>query len=127
MKHFKLIPILAPLAIAACVPIEPTCGMPNEAVVIGTAKDGNLIYDDQAPLSAPCATVTPPNVTTPPTIVPPVLPPVEPPVLVASKGNNGWGNGDQDAPGRSEYRNRAENAGGNRSGRRASPANSWHE
>lgn len=31
-------------------------------------------------------------------------------------GNNGWGNGDQDAPGNSEHHNNAENAGGNHNG-----------
>ena len=111
----------AALTLGACAYESPTCGLPNEPVVIGTAKDGNLIYDDQAPLSVPCPTVTPPNVSTPPVLIPPVLPPVKPPV----KGNNGWGNGDQDAPGRSASRNRAENTGGNRNGRRASPGNSW--
>ena len=125
MKHLILIPILAPLAFAACVPIEPTCGLPNEPVVIGYAKDGNLIYDDQAPLNATCPSVTPPNASTPPVLIPPVLPPVEPPVVEPKWRNNGFGSGNQDAPGGSEFRNRAENAGGNRNGRRASPGNSW--
>lgn len=120
MKIFYI--TAAALTLGACAYEPPTCGLPNEPVVIGYAKDGNLIYDDQAPLNAPCPTVTPPNVSTPPVLIPPVLPPVEPPV----KGNNGWGNGDQDAPGGSEFRNRAENAGGNRNGRRASPGNSGH-
>jgi len=127
MKHLKLIPILAPLAFAACVPLDPpTCGLPNEAVVIGQSKSGFPIYDDQMPLSVPCVVVTPPNVSTPPVIVPPVLPPVEPPVEEPTKGNNGWGNGDQDAPGNSERNNRAENAGGNRNGTAQRPGNSGH-
>ena len=122
MKHLKLIPILAPLVIAACAPIVPTCG--GQALATGTiyTKEGFPIIIEP-PLSAPCPTVAPPNVSTPPVSIPPVLPPVEPPV----KGNNGFGNRDQDAPGRSEFRNRAENAGGNRNGRRASPGRSWHD
>jgi hypothetical protein len=119
-KDMKLVFIAttAAIALGACAYEPPTCGLPNEPVVIGYAKDGNLIYDDQAPLSAPCPTVTPPNVSTPP-----VLPPVEPPV----KGNNGWGNGDQDAPGGSEPNNSAENRGGNRNGQSRAPGKSWHD
>lgn len=129
MKRLLILPIFAPLVIAACVPIDPpTCGQPNEPVVISYTKSGFPIFDDQAPLSVPCVVVTPPNVSPPPVTVPPVLPPVEPPTPEEprAKGNNGWGNGDQDAPGRSEFRNNAENAGGNRNGRRASPGNSDH-
>ena len=115
-----LIPAAA-LALTACVPAKQ-CGLPNEPIVIGHAKDGNLFYDDQAPLSVPCPTVTPhaPH----PSIDPPITPP-EQEVDEPTKGNNGWGNGDQNAPGRSAFRNRAENTGGNRNGRRASPGNSW--
>jgi len=131
MKHLKLIPILAPLAFAACVPLDPpTCGLPNEAVVIGQSKSGFPIYDDQMPLSVPCVVVTPPNVSTPPVIVPPVLPPVEPPVEPPTEEpkwrNNGFGSGDQDAPGRSEVRNHAENSGGTRNGTAHRPGNSGH-
>ena len=43
------------------------------------------------------------------------------------KGNNGFGNGDQDAPGNSEHNNNAENAGGNRDGMSDAPGNSGHE
>lgn len=34
--------------------------------------------------------------------------------LKSKSGNNGWGSGDQKAPGRSLYRNRAENSRGGR-------------
>jgi hypothetical protein len=40
------------------------------------------------------------------------------------KGNNGWGNGDQDAPGKSEFKNNAENAGGNANNMYKAPGNS---
>ena len=120
MKHLILIPIFAPLVIAACVPINPpSCGLPNEPVVISYTKSGFPIYDDQAALSVPCVVVTPPNVSTPPVDKPPVLPPVEPPEKV--KGNNGYGNGDQDAPGGSEPNNGAENKGGNHNGKDEAP------
>jgi hypothetical protein len=60
----------------------------------------------------------------PPETVPPVTPPTPPlPPIEAEptprteepkkKGNNGWGNGDQDAPGNSLWNNNAENAMGN--------------
>ena len=113
MKHLILIPAVA-IGLSACVPIEPTCG-PVADVVIAHTKEGSPIYM-QPPLLPDCVGVTPPNVSTPPVIVPPVVePPVEPPVE-PTKGNNGWGNGSQDAPGNSESHNRAENAGGNRDG-----------
>ena len=108
----------------------PICGQPNEPVVIGYAKDGGLIYDDQATLSAPCTTVERPHASkTPRTPEPPTpLPPVDkPPVDEPTKGNNGWGNGDQDAPGGSEPNNNAENNGGNHNGRDEAPGRSWHE
>ena len=48
---------------------------------------------------------------------PPPAPPIEPPPppreLVEGHKNNGFGNGNQDAPGKSEFHNNAENAGGN--------------
>lgn len=34
---------------------------------------------------------------------------IEPPIMKPVKGNNGWGNGDQDAPGNSGGHNNAEN------------------
>ena len=40
--------------------------------------------------------------------------------------NNGFGNGDQDAPGNSEFNNKAENAGGNQDGTSNAPGNSNH-
>ena len=40
------------------------------------------------------------------------------------KGNNGWGNGDQDAPGKSEFKNKAENKGGNANNMYKAPGNS---
>ena len=127
MKCFLLIPIFTPLAIAACVPLDiPTCGLPNEPVVIGKAKDGNLIYDDQAPLSAPCPIVTHSNASKPPMGIaqrPSDLP--QPPAGKA-KGNNGHGDGDQDAPGGSEPNNNAENRGGNHNGKNEAPGRSWH-
>lgn len=53
---------------------------------------------------------------------------VEPPVSNKGpvKGNNGFGNGDQDAPGNSENNNNAENAGGNHDGTVNAPGNSAH-
>lgn len=115
----------AALTLGACTP-PPTCGLPNEPVVIGYAKDGNLIYDDQAPLNAPCPTVTPSDTQTPPVDEPPVSePPVDKPEKV--KGNNGFGNGDQDAPGNSEHHNNAENKGGNHNGQSEAPGKSWHD
>ncbi len=41
-----------------------------------------------------------------------------------SHRDNGWGNGDDDAPGRSEFNNNAENAGGNADNTADSPGNS---
>lgn len=38
--------------------------------------------------------------------------------------DNGWGNGDDDAPGGSEFHNKAENAGGNADNTGRSPGNS---
>ena len=90
--------ILLAATVGACVSPPKTCGLPNEPVVIGTAKDGNLIYDDHVALSAPCVAVTPPNTSTPHVAVPPVLPPVEPPIVVASNSkhpNSGRGNGSE--------------------------------
>lgn len=58
-----------------------------------------------APLSAPTVLSDDPTPTTPPAT--PATPPSEPPVVTPAtpvervKGNNGWGNGDQAAPGRS--------------------------
>ena len=89
-------------ALGACAYEPPQCGLPNEPVVIGKAKDGGLIYDDQATLSAPCPTVTPPNVSQPPVGEPPVgdpEPPVTPePPTEPTKGNHpnsGRGNGSE--------------------------------
>ena len=42
------------------------------------------------------------------------------------KGNNGWGNGDQSAPGNSENSNGAENKGGNADNTGDAPGNSGH-
>ena len=50
MKHLILI---VPLALTACAPGPKQCGL-NELIVIGQAKDGGPIYDDQAPLLPPC-------------------------------------------------------------------------
>lgn len=50
--------------------------------------------------------VTPVDPSTPP------VPPVEPPAHGGPRGNNGFGNGDQNAPGNSLNNNNAENAGG---------------
>lgn len=45
---------------------------------------------------------------------PPAPPPPPPePKLDPGHPNNGFGSGNQDAPGKSEFRNNAENAGGN--------------
>ena len=114
----KLI-LITSLALGACAYQPPACGMPNESVVIGAAKDGNLIIDDQAPLNAPYPTVTPSHTSQPPAD--------EPPVMGAAKDNNGWGNGDQDAPSGSEPNNSAENKGGNHNGRDEAPGRSWHD
>ena len=124
-----LIPAAA-MALTACAPTPPTCG-PVPAVIISHTKAGFPIYDDQAPILPPCGghIHTQPGGDKPPVPEPPLLPepPYMPPVDQArAKGDNGWGNGDQDAPGGSAPRNRAENAGGNRNGRRASPGRSWH-
>lgn len=126
----------AALFLGACVPIdeptdEPTCGAPNEPVVVSYTKSGFPIYDDQAPLSVPCVEVTPPNTSTPPPPVnppveppvppveppePPVEPPVEPPLPPvdppSNNGcNNGHGNLDDCSPGNSGDNNNAENSG----------------
>ena len=121
MKHLILIPIFAPLVIAACVPIEPTCGPAEEAPIIFT-KEGFPIIDDQAPIPFPCPSV--PTTTAPDA---PYVPPVDDPEPEKVKGDNGWGNGDQDAPGGSEPNNNAENRGGNHNGRDEAPGRSWHE
>jgi len=63
--------------------------------------------------------------------VPDILDPEVPDILdpeVPEKQfqNNGFGNGDQDAPGNSEFNNKAENAGGNQDGTSNAPGNSNH-
>ena len=50
------------------------------------------------------------NDTNGPPAPPPTLPPPDPD---PGHLNNGFGNGDQDAPGKSEFHNQAENKGGN--------------
>lgn len=133
MKHLLIIPALA---LTTCVPTEQTygptevvqtCG-PTKAVVISYTKDGLPIYDDQSPILPPCEASTHNQSEKPDAPVgiaqrPGDLP--QPPDGKV-KVNNGWGNGDQDAPGNSEHNNRAENKGGNHNGRNEAPANSWH-
>lgn len=114
----------AAVTLGACAYEPTTCGLPNEPMVISHTKSGFPIYDDQAALSGPCPTVTPPNVPQPPVGEPHVSDPHDP---EPAKGNNGWGNGDQDAPGNSEFNNNAENRGGNHNGRDEAPGNSWHQ
>jgi hypothetical protein len=96
----------AALFLGACAYEPPTCGLPNELVVVGQAKDGNLIYDDQAPLSSPCPAVERPQGTDtpkqpqPPTPEPPVDNPPEPepkPEKVKHP-NSGRGNGSEGDP-----------------------------
>lgn len=126
----KILTVIIPAAIllTACVPAEQTCG-PTAAVVISHTKTGFPIYDDQSPILPPCITprredrITS-NPLPPLTPEPPYMPPVDKP---QAKGNNGWGNGDQDAPGQSEHNNNAENKGGNHNGRSEAPARSWHD
>ena len=108
MKHLILIPILAPF-VMACAPVEPTCGQPNEPVVIGTAKDGNLIYDDQAALSVPCAVVTSSDAQTPTeTLTTASTPPTHDKV----KSNAGRGNGSEGNPDRDPGNSGGHNKGG---------------
>lgn len=138
MKRLLLGPAALILGACAWLPPptdEPTCGLPNEPVVIGYAKDGGLIYDDQATLSAPCPTVERPRAPKPPrtpevpTPLPPVgkppvdeppvddpEPPVTPPEPERVKGDNGHGNLDDPAPGNSGSHNNAENSGNSGNG-----------
>ena len=109
----KLI-LITGLVLGACTYQPPTCGLPNE------------------PLSAPCPTVTPPSASKSSTVKPPVGIAQRPGVLPQPsaekvKGNNGWGNGDQDVPGKSKPNNNAENRGGNHNGRDEATGRSWHE
>ncbi len=127
---------LAPLA-AACYPIDKTttCGPVATVAAVETlyTKEGFPIIDDQSAIPAPCVasgiqiTNTPPN-NPPEQPEPPITP--EPPTTPQKpekvKGNNGWGNGDQDAPANSENNNNAENNGGNHNGQSEAPARSWH-
>ena len=114
----KLI-LITSLALGACAYQPPTCGDAVEVAPILLTKEGFPIIDNQAPIPFPCPAV--------PTTTAPDAPntPDAPPEHV--KGNNGHGNGDQDAPGGSEPNNGAENKGGNHNGRDEAPGSSWHE
>ena len=116
-----LIITAAALTLGACAYQPPTCGAVEESPVLLT-KEGFPIIDDQAPIPFPCPEVP---VTGSPDA--PYVPPVDDPEPEKVKGNNGWGNGDQDAPGNSEPNNGAENNGGNHNGRDEAPSNSWHD
>jgi hypothetical protein len=108
MKHFITLSVFA-LLVTACEKLPqvdvPTCGVATPAVVISYSKEGNPIYDDQAPLIAPCPVGAarasePPTISTPPVTppkVPPVIyPPVEnPPTMERVKPNSGRGNGSE--------------------------------
>lgn len=85
--------------------------------------------DDQAPIPVPCDVITVTILPDPPQTPPdtPETPVDDPHDPFMPKGNNGWGNGNQDAPGGSEFNNGAENTGGNRNGKPFAPAKSWHE
>ena len=117
------IALITALTLGACVPTPPPCGLPNLPTEIIYTKEGFPIIIEKA-LSIPCVEVTPSNDRQPPVVGPP---PVEPPTTEKVKGNNGFGNGDQDAPGNSEHNNNAENRGGNHNGRDDAPGRSWHE
>lgn len=108
MKLLYVIPMFAPL-VMACAPIEPTCGLPNEPVVIGHTKDGLAYFDDQAPLSPPCPTVTPSNAQTPTGTPPPVS---EPPAHDKVKSNAGRGNGPEGDPDQDPGNSGGHNKGG---------------
>ena len=120
--------LITSLALGACAYQPPTCIEPAVDVpeFLIFTEDGPVILTKEGfpiivelPLSAPCPTVTPPRTPQPPADDPPVSRP--------AKGNNGWGNGDQDAPSGSEPNNGAENKGGNHNGRDEAPSSSWHD
>lgn len=96
----KYLLILAPLAIAACVPLPQQCG-PTEAVVISYTKTGLAIYDDQSPILPPCeaSTHNPPKTPLPPVSGPPMTPepPFMPPIekVKGKHPNSGRGNGSE--------------------------------
>ncbi len=109
MNKLLLIPIFAPLAFAACIPIEksPTCGsVAANAVEILVTKEGFPIINDQAPLVAPCPAPynppSPPEQPEPPVVdpEPPIVtePPATPPKPVKVKCNDGRGNGSEGSP-----------------------------
>jgi hypothetical protein len=127
MRNF-LLATVGLAALSACTPeyAQPIC---NRAA-IAWDKWGEPTELDEICLPTPVPVVTPivdlpptegnPPVDEPPVDEPPVdEPPVdEPPVDEPKvKGNNGWGNGDQPAPGNSLENNNAENDRGGRSQR----------
>ena len=124
------------LALGACASL-PKEDQPKECgVEIIYTKEGFKITDDQACIPDPKTSVEverPRTPKTPRTPKPPTtLPPVEVIEVVETVINNehednGFGNGDQDAPGGSEHNNGAENKGGNHNGRDEAPGKSWHE
>lgn len=99
-----------------CVIVLTSTGRPQCHVVATPDFD---IPDTPKPPRTPEPPVGEPPVT-PPT---PPQPPEPPKPPKPTKGNNGFGNGDQDAPGNSEFNNNAENAGGNKDGTGDKPGN----
>lgn len=105
-----------------CVIVLTSTGRPQCHLVATPDFD---IPDTPKPPRTPEPPVGEPPVTppTPPQPPEPPKPPQPPEPPKPTKGNNGFGNGDQDAPGNSEFNNNAENAGGNKDGTGDKPGN----
>jgi hypothetical protein len=111
---------------ASCRPLtsdnmRACCSAANWKSLVRTSDRGICLGRQSLAVSPPAAVGTPPGSTTPPDDT---NPPENPPGTADKGVNNGFGNGDQTAPGNSLPHNTAENANGQDIGGRNNPSNS---